>query len=283
MFYYASKIIWFFVTPSTLLVSLILLGLLLALFRSMRKVGIGIALTFTIATIAFGRLPLAAYIIVPLESRFLPFLDDGQPVEGIILLGGAVDARISVKRGAITLNEAGERILGTVQLATRYPNARILLSSGSTNENGVTEASVIASFLKDFGIDSARIMVEEGSRTTYENAVFSRQVAAPKAGERWLLVTSAWHMPRAVGVFEKAGFPVVPYPVDFSTAGGFKDQAPFVSISDGLRNLDFGTKEWIGLFAYYLTGRSAVLLPGSQEPPGWRRRQPIGDAPEQLD
>jgi uncharacterized SAM-binding protein YcdF (DUF218 family) len=256
MFYYASKIIWLLVTPSNLLVSLILLGLICATFKRLRRIGNGIVLAFTLAIIAFGLLPVANYITVPLEARFAPFRDDGRPIDGIILLGGAVDQRLVLETGIFGVNDAGERILETIRLAHRYPGARILVC-------GVIEAPATASFLKDIGIHPTRIIVEDRSRTTYENAVFAREVAAPKEGERWLLVTSAWHMPRAVGTFEKAGFPVVPYPVDFRTAGRLKDQSAFTSVSDGLGQLDYGTKEWVGLVAYYLTGRSAALLPGS--------------------
>jgi uncharacterized SAM-binding protein YcdF (DUF218 family) len=108
------------------------------------------------------------------------------------------------------------------------------------------------------------MLVEDRSRTTSENAVFSRELAKPKEGERWLLVTSAWHMPRAIGVFEKAGFPVIPYPVDFRVGGSFHGVRGFATISDGLRRFDVGAKEWAGLVAYYLAGHSSELFPGPQ-------------------
>ncbi len=268
MFYYVSKIAWFFTTPSNLLVSLILLGLLLAVFRRLRAFGIGLSLVFTLATIALGLLPIASYILLPLEERFPPFRHDGRPVDGIILLGGSVEAADSASRGSIVANESAERVLDTIQLAHRYPNARILISGGGGTVfgNGAAEAPVIAAYFKSIGIDPARMLVEDRSRTTAENATFSRELAQPREGERWLLVTSAWHMPRAVGVFEKAEFPVVPYPVDFRTAGGTATHRPFAFISEGLRRLDIGTKEWAGLIAYYASGRTTRLFPGPQEP-----------------
>ena len=101
-----------------------------------------------------------------------------------------------------------ERVLDTIALAHRYPKARILISGGGGTVfgDGAAEAPIIADYFKSIGIDPARILVEDRSRTTSENAVYSRALAKPREGERWLLVTSAWHMPRAVGVFEKAGF-----------------------------------------------------------------------------
>ncbi len=263
MFYYVSKIAWFFATPSNLLISLILVGLVLALFRRSRNVGLGVAFVATLATLALGLLPIASYILVPLEERFAPFRDDGKPVDGIILLGGSVEAADSLAWGRIVTNESAERVLETIQLAHRYPNARLLVSGGGGTVfgDGTAEAPVIANFLESIGIDPARITIEDRSRTTYENAVFSRERVEPRQGERWLLVTSAWHMPRAVGVFEKAGFRVTPYPVDFRTGGPGNNLRPFGFISEGLRRLDIGTKEWAGLIAYYAIGRTAELLP----------------------
>ncbi len=267
MFYYVSKVAWFFATPSNLLISLVLLGLILALFRRLRPFGIGVSIAFTLATIALGLLPVASYVLLPLEERFSPFQDDGKPVHGIILLGGSVEAADSASRGMIVSNESAERVLDTIQLTHRYPAARILISGGGGTVfgDGAAEAPIIAAYLKSVGVDPARILVEDRSRTTSENALFSRELAKPREGERWLLVTSAWHMPRAVGVFEKAGFPITPYPVDFRTGGGGNNHRPFAFISEGLRRLDLGTKEWAGLIGYYATDRTSRLFPGPQD------------------
>ncbi|WP_262272042.1 YdcF family protein [Microvirga yunnanensis] len=267
MFYYVSKVAWFFATPSNLLISLVLLGLVLALFKRLRSFGIGLSLVFTLTTIALGLLPIANYILLPLEERFPAFRDDGRPVEGIILLGGSVEAADSASRGMIVSNESAERVLDTIQLAHRYPNARILISGGGGTVfgDGAAEAPIIAAYLKSIGIDETRILVEDRSRTTSENALFSRDLAKPHESERWLLVTSAWHMPRAVGVFEKSDFPITPYPVDFRTGGGGNNHRPFGFISEGLRRLDLGTKEWAGLIGYYATGRTSRLFPGAQD------------------
>ncbi|MFC1460073.1 YdcF family protein [Microvirga arabica] len=270
VFYYVSKIAWFFTTPSNLLLSLILLGLVLSLFKRLRHLGIWLSLVFTLATIALGLLPLASYILLPLEERFPAFRDDGEPVDGIILLGGAVEASDSKTRGQIVSNESAERVLDTIQLAHRYPAARILISGGGGTVfgDGAAEAPIIAAYFKTIGIDPSRILIEDRSRTTAENAVYSQELAKPREGERWLLVTSAWHMPRAVGVFEKVGFLVTPYPVDFRTSGGSRTHLPFAFVSEGLRRLDIGTKEWAGLIAYYTSGRTARLFPGPQDSAG---------------
>lgn len=266
MFYYVSKVAWFFATPSNLLLSLILSGVVLALFRRLRTFGIGFAFAMTVVTIGLGLLPISTHLMVPLEERFPPFLDDGKPVDGIVLLGGSVEASDSISRGQLVVNESAERLIETIRLAHRYPQARILISGGGGTVfgDGAREAPIIADYFKNIGIDPARIIVEDRSRTTSENASYSRDLVKPHEGERWLLVTSAWHMPRAIGVFEKVGFAVTAYPVDFRTGGASNNYRPFAFVSDGLRRLDVGTKEWAGLIGYYLTGRTNELFPAPQ-------------------
>lgn len=263
MFYYASKIVWFFATPSNLLISLTLMGIALGFTRRGRRLGMGLVLAGAAATAAFGLLPVSSALLRPLEERFPAFRDDGRPVDGIILLGGAVDATDSLSRGSLVANESAERLLDTVTLAYRYPKARILISGGGGTVfgDGTAEAPVIGDFLKGAGIEPARIIIEDRSRTTAENAVFSRELIDPEQSGRWLLVTSAWHMPRAMGAFRKVGLDVVPYPVDFRTVATGDTLRPFASVSDGLRRLDVAAKEWAGLLGYYAAGKTSTLLP----------------------
>jgi uncharacterized SAM-binding protein YcdF (DUF218 family) len=119
---------------------------------------------------------------------------------------------------------------------------------------------------ESFGIASERLAFDEDSRDTMENAVFSRKIAQPKPGERWLLVTSAYHMPRAIGVFRRAGFAVEAYPADWRTRGPIDMARPFGSLADGLKRTDTAVREWLGLLAYRLTGRTGELFPGPVAP-----------------
>ena len=115
-------------------------------------------------------------------------------------------------------------------------------------------------FLRSHGLDEARVIFEDRARDTHENALLSKPLAAPEPGERWLLVTSASHMPRAVGAFRQVGWPVIPYPVDFRTGGELR----LVAAPDAgqrWRELDHAARSWIGLIAYRLTGRIPSLLP----------------------
>src|SRR5438309_3442724 len=149
------------------------------------------------------------------------------------------------------------------ELARRFPDARIVFSGGSGRiiYAGVSEASLAARLFESFGIAKERIALEDKSRDTDENGRFTKELVQPKPGERWLLVTSAHHMPRAVGVFRAAGFPVEAYPVDWRTRGAEDALRPFASVGDGLRRSDTAVREWVGLAVYWLTGRSSELFP----------------------
>jgi uncharacterized SAM-binding protein YcdF (DUF218 family) len=152
-------------------------------------------------------------------------------------------------------------------LARRFPQSKIVLTGGSAEilSAPTIGADAAALVLRDIGISGDRLLLEREARDTWENAIKTKKVVTPKPGERWLLVTSAWHMPRAMGAFRKAGFTVEPWPVDYRTAG-WPDALrllPFESPAVGLRQLDLAVHEWLGLLAYRLSGRSDEIFPHS--------------------
>jgi uncharacterized SAM-binding protein YcdF (DUF218 family) len=174
---------------------------------------------------------------------------------GIIVVGGVINAWRSAARGNVSLDAAAERLTVAAELARQYPAARIVFS-------GRSEGRFAVRFFESLGVPPNRITVESKSRNTAENAVFTKRLIAPKPGERWLLVTSAMHMPRAIGAFRQAGFLVDAHPVDFQTAG-WDDLLEFSgSLMGGIGKTDAAVHEWTGLFVYWVTGRIPVLFPG---------------------
>jgi len=270
MFYLVSKIAWFFVTPSNLLTTLTIAGLVL-MWLGRATVGFRLAAGASAALLLAGLSPLGNALILPLESRFAAASPPA--VTGIIVLGGTYDSEVTNQRGQMALNESGERILALGDLARRYPQARIIYSGGGSSFTPDTtpEATLVERTAPALGLDPARIEYERASLNTYENAAFSKVMARPQADETWLLVTSAFHMPRSMGVFRQVGFDVLPYPVDYRTAGTNSLLRPFGFVGEGLRRTDIAAKEWIGLVAYYLTGKTDSLLPAPQTPAGQRR------------
>ena len=214
MFFLLSKTLGIMLLPTNFLIGIGLAGLLLLATRfasAGRKL-----LIASVALLAIcGFSPLGYLLLYPLEQRFPPWDAAHGTPDGIIILGGSIDADLSAAHGIAVVSGAADRIMASATLARRYPNARILFTGGSSNllSNDAREADYAASLFESLGISRARLIMERRSRNTQENAEFSRAIAAPKGGERWLLVTSAYHMPRSVGLFRKAGFAVEPYPV----------------------------------------------------------------------
>jgi uncharacterized SAM-binding protein YcdF (DUF218 family) len=262
MFYHVSKIGWFVLEPSNLLPTLALLGVALCWTRLV-NVGRRLALTCVVLLLAFGLSPLANWLILPLEMRFpVPDLT-GKQIDGIIVLGGTVQERQTLAHGVLAINDAGERIIAMADLARRYPTARVIFTGGAGSYSNAPkpEAEVVQQQLGTLGLAADRVLIESQSLNTVENAIFSKRMVQPKTGETWLLVTSAWHMPRSIGIFRNVSWDVVAYPVDFRTAGWQDATRGFSSVSEGLRRTEVATREWLGLVVYRLTGKSNALFP----------------------
>lgn len=268
MFFPLSKLIFFAITPSNFLILTGILGAVLLATTRLRRTAAGLVFLSLTGLAVAGFTPLSNWVALPLEDRFPAFADDGAPITGIIVLGGGVETGLSMRRGQMIANDAGERQTAMADLARRYPGSRLVFSGGSGSIAGETtsEAEVIGRYADVLGLPRTRLIQEDRSRNTRENAAFTADKIQPKAGERWLLVTSAWHMPRSMGCFRKAGFDVVAYPVDYRT-GGPRDAARFNSFaSTGLLLLDLVAKEWVGLFAYKLAGYTDDWFPGPSSP-----------------
>jgi len=263
MFFVLSKVLGFFALPSNLVIMVGLFGaaLLRTRFASAgRRMAVGSLLFLA----AFGFTPLGNVLMLSLEDRFPQWDGARGGPDGVVVLGGAISPFVSAKRGVVALNESAERMTAVVALARRYPAARIVFSGGDPGlivADGV-EADFAIQLFEDLGLTRERITLERNSRNTVENANFTRDLVAPKPGERWLLVTSAYHMPRAIGVFRRAGFAVEPYPVDWRTAGGMDAMRPFAQFGGGISRTDMAMREWIGLMVYWLTGKTSELFPG---------------------
>jgi uncharacterized SAM-binding protein YcdF (DUF218 family) len=262
MFFYLSKIFWFFLQPLNFAIFLSLAGLLAMLFGRGRLAVTGVSTAFFILALSAWT-SLGALLLGPLEERFQRPASLPERVDGIVVLGGGLEGAVNLARGGYEMNSGGDRFVETAVLARRFPAARILISGGvgTILLQGEGDADTGPRLLAALGVAPERLILENKSRNTAENAQLSRGLANPQPGETWLLVTSAYHMPRSVGLFRKVGFPVVPWPVDYRTSGRegigfFKDNE-----TDALQNITIAIREWIGLFAYWLSDRIDSMLP----------------------
>lgn len=208
-----------------------------ALFRVSKRAA-SLALTAGCALIVAAFMPIGDWLAFPLETRFPLWRQYSEtPPKGIIVLGG----------------ESGERITALSELSSRFPHARLVYSGADRND---PEYGELLKIFSRHGGDAKRIILENRSRNTYENALYSRDLIKPNADQRWILVTFALHMPRAVGTFRRAGFKIEAYPVDLHA-----ENFPFTPGSPALIRFDSVMKEWTGLVAYWLMGRTDALLP----------------------
>jgi uncharacterized SAM-binding protein YcdF (DUF218 family) len=257
MLFAVTHIIGELLRPISLLVIVTTVGLL----SLDRRIGRFLLTLGALGLFALMILPVQQWLLMPLEDRFTrPLAPDH--VDGVVVLGGAVNPVISTERGIPSLNAAAERMTEFVALSRRYPSARLVFTGGiGTVMPGVeTEAVVARELFTELGLPPERVIYEDRSRTTYENAAYSRDLVKPKPGETWLLVTSAGHMPRSVGVFRHVGWTVVPWPTGYKTVHAVLPSItePFSSRMD---ELDTAVHEWVGLLVYRLTGKSDELFP----------------------
>ncbi|HEY8031462.1 MAG TPA: YdcF family protein [Methylocella sp.] len=262
MFFIASKIFWFVAEPLSLAIFVGILGIILG-FTRFARLGRALMAGAIIALAACLLTPLGAFFLQPLEGRFPPPPANLPEPAGIIVLGGAVDSERSEARGQFSLTSDGGRLTTAVELARRYPAARLVFTGGlgTLRGEGPPEATSVRKFWLSLGVPEERMIFEAKSRNTWENAAFTRDLVKPTPGETWLLVTSAWHMPRSVGIFRHLGFNVIPYPVAYRTYGDERDFLLPTFVIDKVIMLDYSVREWIGLLAYRLAGKTDALFP----------------------
>ncbi len=268
MFFYLSKIAWFLADPGNLLLIVLGLAAVLAWTRWARLARWLLALLVG-AALFFAVVPVGKSLIAGLENRFPQRHLVAGRVDGIIVLGGVLDPRVSKARGRSSLGGGVERLTEFAALARRHPGARLVFSggAGTLRQRELKEAHFVRPFLRRLGLAAERVIYEDQSRNTAENATFTKKLLAPGEKERWILITSAFHMPRAVGTFRRAGWRVLPYPVDFTTS---RDEQNVFSRLDfnflaGLGALSKGLHEWLGLIFYRLTDRTQTLYPAPRD------------------
>ncbi len=256
-----SKLLWGLVAPGNALVLAVVLGALLLRTRRWQRAGRRLVTLAALALLLVTYTGLGALVALPLENRFPRSEPEGR-IDGIVMLGGAVNPPITADRGDPSLNDAAERVLAFADLVRRHPEAKAVFTGGSGRLLGQEykeDVSARAALLQA-GIPEDRVLYEAMSRNTWENAVFAKEMVKPAPGERWILVTSAMHMPRSVGIFRAVGWEVIPYPVDYRTRHDAKPYLRF-EFAHNLVILDDAVREWIGLAAYRLMGRTGELFP----------------------
>lgn len=261
LFFYISKLIWLLVSPDSLFLILVIFSLILLYVGKQQLAKIVLTLTIgLLLIIAF--FPVGEWLLYPLESRFQTNPTLPNKIDGIIVLSGAEDTERSILWDQVELGGAAERDLMFISLARQYPKAKLIFTGGigSLTQQEYKGADVAKKLFQQQGLDTNKIIFERESRNTYENVIFSKKIIKPIQNKNWILITTSWHMPRSVGIFCKVGWPVIPYPVDHQTKKDHLYRVDF-NLAKNLKVLKTGIKEWMGLFAYYLAGKTTSVLP----------------------
>jgi uncharacterized SAM-binding protein YcdF (DUF218 family) len=270
MMFLFGKLVWAVIEPGNFLLLLLVAGVLLGFRRRGRRSDFLVRLA-AVGFLALAVLPIGPMMLVPLETRFPRPTELPPHLAGIIILGGSVNSRLSKSYGGTVFSNSPARLFTAVRLARRYPKAKlaVLGGEGSVIPVGFAEAAASLPFLLEQGVARSRIVLEEKSRNTHENAIFGKRLLQPKPGQNWVLITSAYHMPRAVACFRAVDWPVIPYPVDF-TVDPATAVGPDFSLLDGLSTSTPAGKEWVGLLAYRIFGWTPELFPrpAAATPPG---------------
>ena len=259
MFYVMAKIFWLVAEPLTVTTTLLMLGLISLAFRR-RRLGLAAIVLSTLLLFVACFTTTGLVALQPLEARFAR---PGAPpvVDTVVVLGGSFDPYVSAARHISELADSGDRFVEAVRLAQIYPQAKILVTGGigELGGSGDTDAAISQRFFPDMGIARDRLVIEPNSRNTAENAEFTKPLLP--SGGIVLLVTSAFHMPRAVGSFRKAGITVIPWPVDYKTTGTVGFGLDIDNPGGNAGALSVAIKEWIGLLSYWLGGKTDALFP----------------------
>ena len=261
MFFSLSKIFGAIFSPLNLVFLLLVAGALIAVFS--KKTGRSVKVLGMALFILFGLVPLGPHMLSALENYYDRPATMPEKVDGILVLGGSFETAISAERGVTALNDTAERVTTALALAHQYPQAIIVFSGGNGHLMGGqrTEAQDAAAFLSSIGFDDTNVIYEDQSRNTYENIKFSEDLVLPQEGETWLLVTSAYHIPRALAVARKQGWPgIVPYPVDYRTTGKSPWLPDQFDMLGYMAELQLALHEYLGIAAYQATGKISLPL-----------------------
>jgi uncharacterized SAM-binding protein YcdF (DUF218 family) len=255
MFFIFSKIMWLLLAPANFILILFLLSGLIWFFN--KKLSRVAFLSAGTLFVLIGIFPIGHNLLVYLEKNYeQSFLED-KAFEGILVLGGYFSPDIYNAKKIPSLNSNGDRVVEALRLIQQFPHAKIIFSGkvGSLRKYSVSETEITKEFLRPFDIKADQIIFESNSRNTYENIKFSYELLKPEPEEEWLLLTSAYHMNRAMRVAKSYNWKLIPHPVDYRTNGKYKIFPYALKVSHSFYQFEIALKELVGLIFYRFSGK----------------------------
>lgn len=257
-----SKLVWIVGQPLSLAFILVVLAIIAIIVR-WRVLGMFASAASALVLFLTLYTTVGPYLLQGLEERFPRPAGDPPDLQCMIVLGGAFETEVTTTRGGIEMSAGGDRFVEALRLARKFPEARILVSGGDGSITGGYEGDgdIAKRFFPIFGIGRERLVEEAQSRTTFENAVNTKELLKSNGLSNCLLITSGYHMPRSIGIFRKLDIPVTPRPTDYRTTGKVRLGLDFTQPSLNAQHMATAIREWMGLVGYYVAGRTSELYP----------------------
>ena len=252
MSFYLSKILWLILNPFNIFIFVNIIIIFLY-FITLKRVGIFIFIINFIFLLSITIFPIGNLLIHKIEKEYHLRNIAPNNLDGVLILGGATSYFLYKEFNQVSVNGSAERLIESVKIIKEFKNSIIIFSGG------LGHAESAKFFYKKMGINTDRIIFEKKSRNTYENIIFSKDIANPKNNEKWLLITSASHMKRAIQIGLKNDWDFIPYAVDFKTRKKFKFKPSFNFLLN-LNSFHHASHEWLGLISYYFMGRTSKIF-----------------------
>ena len=256
MSFYLSKILWLILNPFNFFIFVNIITIFLY-FINFKRISLFIFLINFIFLLTISIFPIGNFLIHKIEKEY--HLKNMVPnnLDGILILGGATSPTLFKEFNQVSVNDSAERLIESVKIIKEFKNSKIIFSGGSgvvgRPELGHAEAAKF--FYKKMEINTDRIIFENKSRNTYENILFSNEIVNPRKNEKWLLITSASHMKRALLIGLKQDWKLIPYAVDFKIRKKYEFKPSFNLLSN-LNSFQQASHEWLGLISYYFMKRT---------------------------
>ena len=260
MIFYLSKFLWHLFNPFNCILLLLILSVILNFFKFLKFAKIILYFTFFLFFIT-GVLPTGSYLLYLLEKNYHNKVNLPENVDGILILSGGTIPFLTKEYDQISLNSSVERLTESIQLMKKYPKAKAVFAggTGSIQYPDLSHSDVAKKFYESLGVNIQNIHFDNKSRNTYEHFVFAKKKFDPNKDEKWVLVTSAFHLKRAINVGEKLGWEFIPYATDYKLPKKFRWKLS-TNFLGNLGSFQHSSHEWVGIISYYLMGRSSKIF-----------------------
>ena len=260
MTFYLSKFLWYLFNPFNCIIFLLILSVILNFLKFLKFSKIILYFAFLLFFIT-GVLPTGSYLLYLLEKNYHNKINLPEKIDGMIILSGATNPFLTKEYDQIALNDGVERLTESIQLIKKYPKAKVFFAGGSgyVEYPDLNHSDVAKKFYESLDVNTKNIFFDKKSRNTYENIVFAKMKFNPNINEKWILVTSAFHLKRAISVGEKLGWELIPYATDYKLPKKFRWKFS-INFFGNLGSFKNSSHEWVGIISYYLMGRSSKIF-----------------------